>query len=130
MVIRAERPPVVLVLRPPIGRADIPSWCERLATVIQDTDALVVICDLAAFVQVDAVLVETLARLQLTALRLGSGIQLYRASRALTGLLALTGLQQIIQERSRSGFQPRWQAEEREERLGVEERVEPDDLAG
>jgi ABC-type transporter Mla MlaB component len=123
--------PAVLVLCPPIGRADIPVWCERLAALVRGSDARVVTCDLTDVVEADAVLVETLARLQLTAVRLGRTIQLYRASEPLTRLLVLTGLYQVIRERSgpheRSGLEPGRQPEHWEETLGVEERVDPDD---
>ena len=67
-------------------------------------------------VSLDAV--EALARLQLAARRKGLDLRLHVVSRELRDLIELTGLTQVL------GVEPRRQAEEREQRLSVEEEGE------
>jgi hypothetical protein len=69
--------------------------------------------------------VDAVARLQLTAGRLGCRLQLRHASPELWALLELTGLRGIVPAVPASGVLA--DAEEREEALGVEERVHRDD---
>ena len=109
---------VTWLLRPPLDRDDIPELCEQLAMLIAFTGVAVVSCDVGHFEQPDAVLVDALARFQLTARRLGARLELARASRSLRLLLALVGLGQLG-----------WEPEEREDPLGVEEVVDPGDPA-
>src|SRR6266516_6513820 len=77
---RAPRSPppnqvaLVLVLGGPIARSDIPGLCERARPFLEAGDTGPVVCDVAAVVEADAVTVDALARLQLTARR--SGLQL------------------------------------------------------
>ncbi len=72
----------------------------------------------------DAATVDTLARLQLNACRIGQRIELRGASPALERLIAFCGLDQVLP------VEPRREAEEREEPLGVEEERElPDATA-
>ncbi len=70
----------------------------------------------------DAVTLDALARLQLAANRVGADIRFHHAQEALVELVAFAGLAGVL--RVEAGRQ----AEEREERLGVEEEGEPDDL--
>ena len=67
-------------------------------------------------VSLDAV--EALARLQLAARRKGLDLRLHVVSRELRDLIELAGLTQVL------GVEPRRQAEEREQRVGVEEEGE------
>ena len=62
--------------------------------------------------------VEALARLQLAARRKGLDLRLHVVSRELRDLIELAGLTQAL------GLEPRRQAEEREQRVGVEEEGE------
>jgi anti-anti-sigma regulatory factor len=62
--------------------------------------------------------VEALARLQLAARRKGLDLRLHVVSRELRDLIELAGLTQVL------GVEPRRQAEEREQRLSVEEEGE------
>jgi anti-anti-sigma regulatory factor len=80
-------------------------------------------CDVSALAP-DAVAVDTLARLQLAARRLGLELRLRHVSSELQELLAFVGLRDVL--RVEAGRQ----AEEREERLRVEEERELDDPAG
>jgi hypothetical protein len=89
-----------------------------------------VICDVGAVTDPDAGTVEALARLQLTALRRGRRIRLDGACDRLWELLALTGLRDVLAPQEELRRQPRRQAEQREQPLGVEEEGEPVDPAG
>ena len=81
-----------------------------------------IVCDVGALAP-DAVTVDALARLQLTARRLGMEMRLRHASSELQDLLAFVGLRTVL--RVEAGGQ----AEQREQRLGVEEERELDDPA-
>ena len=67
--------------------------------------------------------VESLARLQLAARRSGLELRLVRVPDELRELITFVGLAEAL------GLEPRGQAEEREERVGVEEEGELDDPA-
>ena len=111
-----------------INRADVPALCERLRVLVGARDPDVVVCDVRDLVP-DLVAVESLARLRLTARRLGCGLRLRGASRALEQLLAFCGLYDVLPlEGELGGFG--WhgrQPEEREHAGGVEERVDARD---
>ncbi|MGH3321211.1 MAG: STAS domain-containing protein [Streptosporangiaceae bacterium] len=119
---------IVLPIGDPITRADVPRLCERLRVLLEDSDADVAICDAAALTTFDVATVDALARMQLTALRLGRSIRLRHASSELRELLAIAGLSSVISQCSRLGCGR--QTEEREQARGVEERVQPDDPTG
>jgi hypothetical protein len=82
-----------------------------------------IVCDVGALAP-DAVAVDMVSRLQLEAQRIGVEILLRNVSPELAELLDLAGLRDVLRVEA-SG-----QAEEREERLGVEEERELDDPAG
>jgi anti-anti-sigma regulatory factor len=88
----------VLALAPPVTHADVADACERLRVLLQDggSAGITVICDLAAITAPDALALEVLARLQLTARRLGGQISLCRPSGRLRELLVLTGLAEFL----------------------------------
>ena len=65
--------------------------------------------------------VESLARLQLAARRSGVRLRLRRVPRELEELIIFVGLAEAL------GLEPRGQAEEREQCLGVEEERDLDD---
>ncbi len=87
----------------------------------------------------DLAVLEALARLRLTAGRLGRGIQLRNACGELRRLLAWTGLDEALTAPAAPGHPPGsghalglelgGEAEQREEALGVQEGVEPGDPA-
>ena len=79
-------------------------------------------CDVGALAP-DVTTVDALARLQLTAQRRGRELRLEGATRELAELLAFLGLDDVLP------VEPRGQAEEREEGLGVEEERELDEPA-
>ncbi|HEY2950792.1 MAG TPA: STAS domain-containing protein [Micromonosporaceae bacterium] len=117
--------PPVIALGPTVDRADIPVFCGRLAVLLRDRRDAVVQCEVGTITEPDTVTLEALARLQLTARRLGGRIQVCGAQRRLREIIAFTGLGEVLPLAQASG-----QAEEREQPVGVEERVEPDDPPG
>ena len=113
----------------PIARADVPAACERLRALVGASDADIVVCDVGSL-EADLVAIETLARLRLTARRLGCGLRLRHASRALEQIVAFCGLCDVLPVEERllrgsggNGGQP----EQRKQPGRVEERVEARD---
>jgi ABC-type transporter Mla MlaB component len=91
------RPPsgprsVVLIVGGLISRAAVPWLCERVRRLLERGDADLVTCDVAALDEPDLAAIDALARLQLTARRMGRSIQLRHVQTKLADLLALTGL--------------------------------------
>jgi ABC-type transporter Mla MlaB component len=113
-----------IVIGGSIAAADLP----RLCAAIEQDDADVVVCDVGALLTVDVGTIDALARLQLNARRRGSRVRLRGCSPELQALLAFAGLAETVPA---SGLprlgRLRGQAEEREERVGVEESREADD---
>jgi ABC-type transporter Mla MlaB component len=116
---RAHPDPGVLVIEGPIALADLPRLVARLHALHTATGANEIVCDVGSVTRIDARTVDTLARLQLTARRLGCRIRLRDAPGALQRLLALFGLSDAV-----PSVEPVRQPEEREHPGGVEERVE------
>lgn len=85
-----------MVIGGSITCADVPGLCESVRVLLEGADADLVVCDVDAVVNADAVLVDALARLQLTARRLGRRIWLRHASLELQELLALVGLADVV----------------------------------
>ncbi|TMK90843.1 MAG: STAS domain-containing protein [Actinobacteria bacterium] len=81
-----------------------------------------IVCDVGALVEPDVGTIDALARFQLAARRFGCEIRLRHASADFQQLLALMGLDEVLLR-----VEPSRQAEEREQRLGVEEERELDD---
>jgi ABC-type transporter Mla MlaB component len=86
----------------PIARADLPGLCKRVCALLETSGAEVAICDVSG-VEVDAVTVDALARLQLAARRHGCRIRLCSASTELLELAAFMGLEDVLpcEERAR-----------------------------
>jgi len=110
-----------LVISGALTPADAAALCERARLELERSGATVLVCDVAAVTRPDAGTIEALARLQLTARRLGCQMRLRRPSAELAELLALFGLDDVLR------VEPVRQPEQREEPLGVEERVEMGD---
>src|SRR5882762_7878198 len=60
---------IIFALSAPIDRADVPALCTRLRAALEASDALFVVCDVGELTKPDAVTIDALARLQLTARR-------------------------------------------------------------
>ncbi|TML04734.1 MAG: STAS domain-containing protein [Actinobacteria bacterium] len=80
-------------------------------------------CDVGHVRVADLATVGALARAYLNARRVGTRIRFTNASPALQELIAFVGLDDVLVGR------PERQAEQREESVCVQERVEPDDSA-
>ena len=120
---------IVLVFGDAIARAEIQSLCENLRALLERSDAKVVVCDVGTLVDPDLGAVNALARLQLTARRLGRRILLLHACSELRELLTLMGLRDIVP--LCAGLLPlelRGEAKERKQARGVEEEADSDDL--
>jgi hypothetical protein len=70
-----------LVIGAPIACADVPGLCERVRRRAAESDADVIVCDVRGLVRPDALTVNALARVQLTARRLGRRVRLLDAPR-------------------------------------------------
>jgi ABC-type transporter Mla MlaB component len=99
---------------------------ERLRALLEARRGETVVCDVGTLIDPDVGTVDALARLQLTACRLGCQVRLRGASRELLDLLALTGLRDVL-HCAESGVEPGRQPKEREESPGVEEERDPAD---
>ena len=111
---------IVLSLGGPLARADLPALCDRGRALLDASSADVLVCDASGLAEADAVAVDAVARLQLTARRLGRRICVRHAPMELEELLRLTGLAEICGLRAKLEREP----EEREDPLRVEEEGE------
>jgi ABC-type transporter Mla MlaB component len=98
---------IVFAVGGSIGRADVPRLCTALRALLEGSDAKLVVCDVRALVDPDATAVEALARLQLTARRLGCRIRLRHASSELRALIGFMGLRAAMCSGSTRGRRPR-----------------------
>lgn len=124
-----DRSTIVLVVSGPLARADLAALCERARVLLEGSDADQVVCDVGALIDPDAVAIDALARLQLTARRLGREIQLRHACDELRELLALTGLRDVMPLSESLLLEPAGQTKHGEQALGVEEETDPGDPA-
>lgn len=88
---------LVFAIEGPIARADLPGLCGRVCVLLEESGADGAVCDVAT-VDVDAVTVDALARLQLAARRRGCLIRLRHASPELVELVAFMGLADVLPE--------------------------------
>lgn len=86
---------ITFALWGPIERGDLPGLCDRVCALLERTGAAVAVCDLAA-VEVDAVIVDALARLQLAARRQRCELRVRNASSELRDLIAFMGLDETL----------------------------------
>ena len=120
---------VVFVIDGPIDRADIPAMCDRFRELLQRAGPDRVMCDVTALIAPDAIVVDALARLQLTARRLGLQMFLSDAPVELEELLSFMGLRDVLGFSRPSAVEAWRQPEHREERLGVQEERDSGDSA-
>ena len=88
---------VAFAIEGPIARADLPGLCARVCELLQTSNAGVALCDVAG-VDIDAVTVDALARLQLGARRSGCQVRLRNASEELRELVSFMGLRDVLPE--------------------------------
>ena len=79
----------------PIAREDMPGLCDRVCALLSASGAIEACCDVSG-VEVDAVTVDALARLQLAARRHGCQVRLRNASPDLLELVAFMGLRDVL----------------------------------
>jgi ABC-type transporter Mla MlaB component len=92
-----EHGAIRFAIRGPIARPDLPGLCDRICSLLRTNGAVVAFCDVRG-VDVDAVTVDALARLQLAAHRQGCQVRLVGASDALRNLVAFMGLEAVLTE--------------------------------
>jgi ABC-type transporter Mla MlaB component len=113
----------------PVTRDAIPAMCERARRLLEGCDAGPVACDVGALAEPDAITIDALARLQLTARRLGHRVELRRTCEELEDLLELTGLREVLTGAVVASAVEAWgEPELREQAFGVEEEADPRDL--
>ena len=95
---RPEQSIGVLVIDGPVAAADVPRLCARLLALLDSTEADVVV-DVRTLAA-NAVTIDVLARLQLTARRLGRRISLCRSSPDLDRLVSFVGLAAVLPGRA------------------------------
>jgi anti-anti-sigma regulatory factor len=98
--------------------ADIPGLCGCVCGMLEAGEATVVVCDVGALEAPDVVALDALARMQLTARRLGGQVALRGCPDALKDLLALAGLSEVLGI-VELGVEPVGQAEQRKHPGGV-----------
>ena len=86
-----------MVLLGPIAPQDIPALCRRARVLLERSCAELVVCDVGALVEADAVTVEALARVRLTVRQLGRRVRVRHPCRELRELLAFMGLADVLQ---------------------------------
>ena len=95
-----QRRSAILVLPSRIEPADISDLCAKLRVLASTAEPSVVVCDAGALIDPDAVALDALARLQLTARRLGTKIRLTRTPEKLYDLLDFAGLAPVLATRA------------------------------
>jgi ABC-type transporter Mla MlaB component len=121
---------IAFAIAAPIGRADLPGLCARVCALLGSSGAAVALCDVAG-IDPDAVTVDALARLQLAARSYDCQVRLRNATVELRNLIEFMGLRDVVpDDPPGSGLEPSGEAEEREQRLRVEEEGELGDPTG
>lgn len=88
--------PAAVVLPAKITRRDIPALCERARAQVEHDRCGLIVCDVNGVVDPDAVVVDALARIQLTVRRLGCMLHLRGADAELRDLLEFVGLSDVV----------------------------------
>jgi ABC-type transporter Mla MlaB component len=86
---------VTFALGGQITRADLPALCDRVSTLLEESDADVILCDVVG-ADPDAVTLDALARIRLAARRHGCDTRLRGASSELAAMLDFTGLRSVL----------------------------------
>ena len=89
---------VAFAISGPITRDDLPGLCERICALLGQSGTSVALCEVTG-VDLDAVTVDALARLQLAARRQGCQVRLRHASDELLELVDFMGLTAVLPDR-------------------------------
>jgi ABC-type transporter Mla MlaB component len=120
--LRPGEPGVIeLALRGRVGPSEGAELCDRVRVLLLEKPGCRVACDVASLVDADLGTLDALARLQLTAARLGASVRLRDPPSALREMLALSGLGDVVRCAGELSVQPGGQPEHREEAGGVQE---------
>lgn len=111
----------MLAIAGPVHPEDIAGLCRRVAKLLERARTDLVVCDVSALDDPDAVVVDALAQLQLAARRKGGHVRLFAACPELADLLELMGLRDVVPSVSGSVLEVMGQTEEGEDPRGVEE---------
>ena len=115
-----------VIVRGRINNAALAGLAERVRAGLHGgTD--VVVCDVGGLSETSVAAISLLARLQLTARRLGGRVRVRNASPELHELLALAGLCDVVGACPPLPVEALGQSEQREELLGVQEEGDPGD---
>jgi ABC-type transporter Mla MlaB component len=89
--------PTVMRIAENVTPADVPRLCEELSAALRGTGVGEAVCDIdvGGLMHPDLAAINALARLQLTARRLGCRIRLRNAAPELRALLDLVGLGEV-----------------------------------
>jgi anti-anti-sigma regulatory factor len=117
---------VVLVVDGPISPADISALCRRVRALLEGRGGTLVVLDVGALAAPDAVTIDALARMRLTARRLGCEVRLCRAPGELGELLDLMGLSGVLPCVDLP-VEPIGQPEQRKDGSGIQEEGDPRD---
>ncbi|WP_228979812.1 STAS domain-containing protein [Streptomyces sp. DH12] len=90
--------PTLFRVAGPVEPADVPRLCQELSALLREGTAAGgdVICDVGGVTRPDLATVDALARLHLTARRLGRRMTVRNAQPALRALLELVGLAGLL----------------------------------
>ncbi|MET7616367.1 STAS domain-containing protein [Streptomyces sp. NPDC005408] len=88
--------PILVRIAGRVSPADVPRLCEELGARLSCSEATEVICDVGELTHANLAAVNALARLQLTARRLGCRIRLRNAGPELRALLDLVGFGEVV----------------------------------
>ena len=89
-----------LVVEARIAPIDIPALCDCIRVLLTGDERRAISCDLSALVDPDVDTIGALARVHLTARRVGGQVRLAGASKELIELVALVGLSEVLTSRS------------------------------
>jgi ABC-type transporter Mla MlaB component len=87
---------IVLAIGGAIIDSDVPILCRHVDGLLLSSRAQLLVCDVAGLVHEDAVTVDALARVQVTARRSGRHVRLRGPSERLLELLDLVGLCDVL----------------------------------
>jgi ABC-type transporter Mla MlaB component len=90
-----QRSAINFAIRGPLAPSDLPGLCARVCAQLERSGPGFAFCDVRGL-PADAVAVDALARLQLTAHRHGCQVKLRGASDELRDLVAFMGLRDVL----------------------------------
>lgn len=91
-----EPAPIVVALQGRVAQRDVRWLCERVRFLLEANGIARVVCDVSAVEDPDVGTVDALARVQLSARRLGGTVQLRGAGAELRDLIELAGLTEVL----------------------------------